>query len=160
MNDALRILDKLLRKSGYVIKKHFEYNLLPLNEFRNYSDQKNVYETFNKNKNEKESNIGDLEICLRTCINKHRKGQAHNKLTNVSTEKHLLKCIRSLVIAVNTAVKQNFKIHMCIFDDHSDSDALKNITKILNGLECKWEIITTKKEGQGGGQKDRKRKRV
>ena len=43
MNDALRILDRLLKKTGYAIKKHSEYNLLPLNNFENYTAQENIY---------------------------------------------------------------------------------------------------------------------
>ena len=72
MNDALRILDKLLKKSGYAIKKHFEYNLLPLSNFKNYTEQEAVYKTFDAPKNNSESSIDKLEICLRVCINEKR----------------------------------------------------------------------------------------
>ena len=43
MNEVLRILDRILKKQGYSIKKHPQYNLLPLKNFEGFSDQKLVY---------------------------------------------------------------------------------------------------------------------
>ena len=73
MNDALKILDKLLKKKGYAIKKHSEYNLLPLKNSQNNPSLKMTYEAFDKKENTNRSdNVSRLDVCLRTCINKKR----------------------------------------------------------------------------------------
>ena len=63
MNEVLRILDRVLKKHGYAIKKHPEYNLLPLKDFSDYQQQANTYEKFNSNKNQSLENIDKLR-CL------------------------------------------------------------------------------------------------
>ena len=42
MNEVLRIFDRLLKQKGYTIKKHPEYNLLPLKNFENFPAQKKI----------------------------------------------------------------------------------------------------------------------
>lgn len=149
MNEVLRILDKLLKKQGYAIKKHPEYNLLPLKDFNNFPEQKKVYESFNPNNNAKQDNIDKLEICLRTCINDKRAKGKRSELTNVSLEEHLLKCIKSLIISTNEALKQNINIKFTVFDDRSDRAVLDKLEKLCADLKCDWQIITTEKTGQG-----------
>ena len=58
-----------------------------------------------ENKRIIDNDILNLNICLRTCISKKRIREGKNKLTKVSYEKHFLKCIHSLVIATNEAIK-------------------------------------------------------
>jgi len=149
MNDVLRILDRLLKKHGYAIKKHHEYNLLPLKDFNNLVNQEKVYKTFNSNNKNRQSNIDELEICLRTCINEKRTKGKRSELTNVSIEEHLLKCINSLVISTNEATRQGIKIKFTVFDDHSDRSTIKKIEILLDKLVCDWQIITTENPGQG-----------
>ncbi len=48
MNDVLRILDRLLKKGGYAIKKHSAYNLLPIENFQNNSLLDGLYDFFDK----------------------------------------------------------------------------------------------------------------
>ena len=63
MNDLLRVLDKLLKKRGYTIKKHSAYNVLPLNNFKNNLFLKKTYETFNnKDKTILSDNLSKLNI--------------------------------------------------------------------------------------------------
>ena len=108
MNNALRILDKLLKKRGYTIKKHPKYNLLPLKNFQNNPLLKKAYDTFDKKeKTILSDNISNLNICLRTCINDKRAGHSYNELTGGATDQHLLKCIRSLIISINEAGNNN-----------------------------------------------------
>ena len=64
-------------------------------------------------------------------------------------EEHLLKCIQSLFISINEAIKNNKKIKLVVFDDRSDSSSLEKINNLLNDLECEYEILTTKNTGQG-----------
>ena len=149
MNEALRILDKLLKKGGYTIKKHSEHNLLPLKNFKNNPFLLNTYEAFNKkHKIIHNDDVSQLNICLRTCINKKRAGH-NNELTGIAMDTHLLKCIHSLIISINQAVSNNKKIKLTVFDDRSDSASLKMINNLLNMVTCDWEIIQTKSPGQG-----------
>ena len=85
MNEVLRIFDRLLKQKGYTIKKHPEYNLLPLKNFENFPTQKKIYNVFNtENKRIIDNDILNLNICLRTCLSKKRIREGKNKLTKVS----------------------------------------------------------------------------
>lgn len=152
MNELLRILDKALKKRGYAIKKHPEYNLLPLNNFNGFDNQKRTYDSFNKN-HEKDlnstSDVSKLEICLRTCINEKRAKGKRSELTGVSLEDHLLTCINSLIISVNDASDKNLDIHFTVVDDRSDDYILDKIRALCSALRCDWQVITTKEAGQG-----------
>ena len=150
MNDVLKILDRLLKKKGYVIKKHSEYNLLPLQNLQNNPSLKMTYEAFDKKeKTAISDNVSRLNICLRTCINKKRARHNYNELTGVAIDEHLLKCVHSLIISINEAVKNNKVIKLTVFDDRSDSVSLEKINSLLNILKCDWEIIKTESTGQG-----------
>ncbi len=149
MNEALRILDRLLKKRGYSIKRHPQYNLLPLKNFNNLEAQKKVYESFSSNKDFECDNTDKIEIYLRTCINEKRTRGIHSELTKVSLEEHLIRCIHSLVLAVNHAADNGLKISLVIFDDRSDQDVLDKLNQLCDKLKCEWLIKTTKETGQG-----------
>lgn len=149
MNEMLRILDRLLKKSGYAIKKHPEYNLLPLKDFNNLVNQEKIYKTFNSNNKIRQSNVDELEICLRTCINEKRARGRRNELTGLSLEAHLLKCISSLIASANEAIEQGIKIKFTVFDDRSEQLTYNKIQSLLKKLQCKHNIVTTTKTGQG-----------
>tara|TARA_R110002072_G_scaffold21902_5_gene77205 strand:- start:34162 stop:35103 length:942 start_codon:yes stop_codon:yes gene_type:complete len=151
MNEVLRILDKLIKKQGYAIKKHPEYNLLPIKN-NGFDDQNKIYESFNssnKNNLDNSDNIDRLEVCLRTCINDRRAKSKRSELTNVSLEEHLLKCIKSLFISINEASKQDLDISLTVFDDRSNADTLEKITQLCKEVKCNWQIVTTDRTGQG-----------
>lgn len=151
MNEVLRILDKLLKKQGYAIKKHPEYNLLPLMN-KGFAEQKKIYGSFNSNeKYSKNSfeNLEQLEICLRTCINDKRAKSKRSELTNVSLEEHLLGCINSLFVSIEAATQRGFKINLTVFDDRSSDSVVEKIKQLCGKLSCEWKIVTTKKTGQG-----------
>ena len=69
MNEVLRIFDRLLKHKGYTIKKHPEYNLLPLKNFENYPPQKKIYNVFNT-ENQRIINNSILHIKYKIIINK------------------------------------------------------------------------------------------
>ena len=150
MNEVLRILDKLIKKQGYAIKKHPEYNLLPLKNY-GFDDQKKIYNSFNSNNNNLEGsdNIDRLEVCLRTCINDKRAKSKRSELTNVDLEEHLLKCINSLFISINEAIDQGLEISLTVFDDRSNVETLDKIKRLCKAVNCNWQIVTTDKTGQG-----------
>lgn len=149
MNEVLRVLDRLLKRRGYTIKKHSEYNLLPLNNFSNYTNQKKVYEAFNTHKNPEQNNVGALTVCLRTCINHKRAEGIRNKLTGVSLEEHLLTCINSLITSIQYAHENKCNVRLMVFDDRSEEHVLKKIKEICKKSTFDWSIVTTEKTGQG-----------
>lgn len=152
MNELLRVLDKVLKKQGYSIKKHPQYNLLPIKNAEEFSQQKKVYESFNSNKKhdpENKDDIEKLEVCLRTCINNNRAISRRSELTNVSLEDHLLGCIASLIISIEEAKKQGADVRLTIFDDRSEEGVLNKIKSFCEKLSCEWRIVTTEKTGQG-----------
>ncbi|MFT5396095.1 MAG: hypothetical protein ACI85N_001291 [Gammaproteobacteria bacterium] len=152
MNELLRILDKALKKRGYAIKKHTEYNLLPLKSFEGFDIQKSIYTSFNKNHERNlnpSSDVGKLEVCLRTCINDKRAKGKRSDLTGVSLEDHLMTCINSLIISVNDACDKNLDIRFTVIDDRSDAHVLDKIRNLCSALKCNWEVIATEEPGQG-----------
>ncbi len=149
MNEVLRSLDRVLKKRGYSIKKHPEYNLLPLKSFEGFTEQKNIYDSFASNSNLKPDNTDGLEVCLRTCISDKRAKGKRSELTNVSLEEHLLRCINSLFVSINKAMKNNININLTVFDDRSEKAALEKIKLLCEKLECDWQLVTTKETGQG-----------
>jgi Glycosyl transferase family 2 len=149
MNEALRLLDRMLKKQGYSIKKHPEYNLAPLKVFEGFSTQQKVYDSFNSNCKNEPANINKLEVCLRTCINRKRNKVGRNEFTGVGLEAHLLTCINSLLISINHAHMSGIEINLTIFDDRSDQSVIDKINNLCEKLNCNWKIITTTKTGQG-----------
>jgi hypothetical protein len=149
MNEALRLLDRLLKKQGYSIKKHPEYNLLPLKVFDGFSTQEKVYNAFNSKHQDKSANINKLEVCLRTCINEKRDKGNRSLFTGANLEDHLLTCINSLLGAINLAQMSGIEISLTIFDDRSDPSVIDKINSLCDNLNCDWKILTTSKAGQG-----------
>jgi Glycosyl transferase family 2 len=149
MNEVLRILDRLLKRYGYTIKKQPEFNLSPLKDFTGLEDQKKVYDIFNSSQTKSESNIESLTVCLRTSINDKRAKGKRSDLTNVGLEEHLLRCINSLIVSIDHACVNNLNVRFVIFDDRSDEAVLEKIKSLCEKLRCDWNIITTDKPGQG-----------
>jgi glycosyl transferase family 2 len=149
MNEVLRLLDRMLKKQGYSIKKHPEYNLLPLKEFDGYSRQEKVYDALNTGPDKNLDNVNKLEICLRTCINDKRAKGKRSELTGVNLEEHLLSCINSLFVSINDARQNDIDVTLTIFDDRSEQSVIKRMKELCNKLNCGWQIITTNKTGQG-----------
>ena len=147
MNEVLRVLEKIFKKSGYTIKKHPKYNLLPLKDYQNNPLLKNVYDSFdNREQTVSYDDISMLNICLRTCINKNRAGQSYNELTGVAVEDHLLKCIQSLFISINEAIKN---LRESISAD--DPEPIKAKTEELAQISMKLGEAMYKKQQETNG---------
>ena len=149
MNEVLRLLDKVLKKQGYAIKKHPQYNLLPLKNFEGFSDQELAYNELNSKKEDGNANINKLEVLLRTCINDKRAKGKRSDLTGVSLEEHLLTCINSLLISINHAKENNIDVTLTVFDDRSEDRVTEKLKSLCSKLKCDWNIMTTKETGQG-----------
>jgi glycosyl transferase family 2 len=149
MNEVLRLLDRVLKKQGYSIKRHPQYNLLPLKSFDDLAEQKTVYDALNSENDNKSDNVNRLEVCLRTCINNKRAKGKRSELTGVSLDEHLLTCINSLFVSINDALENNIDVRLTIFDDRSDEQIIDKIKVLANKLNCEWKLITTENTGQG-----------
>jgi hypothetical protein len=149
MNEVLRLLDRILKKQGYAIKKHPQYNLLPLNNFEGFADQNLAYDSLNSVQNKSTANVNRLEVYLRTCINDRRAKGKRSELTGVGLEEHLLTCINSLLISIDDAVENNIEVALTVFDDRSDATVVNKIKELCSKLKCDWKILTTEVTGQG-----------
>ena len=149
MNEVLRILDRMLKKHGYTIKRQPEFNLSPIKDFAGLEQQKNIYDLFNSGAEVKETNLSDITICLRTCINEKRATGKRSELTGAGLEEHLLKCINSLIVSVQYAHENSLNIKLVIFDDRSTPAILTKIKTLCEKLACEWKIIETNRTGQG-----------
>ncbi len=149
MNEVFRVLNRVLKKCGYAIKKHSEYNLLPLKDFNSLTDQEKAYDVFSSHTKTTPSNTDVLTVCLRTCINDKRAKGNRNELTGINLEEHLLRCINSLLLSMQYAHENNCNIRLVVFDDRSDEKQLEKIKTLCKKLTFDWSIITTKKPGQG-----------
>jgi hypothetical protein len=149
MNEVLRLLDRVLKRQGYSIKKHPQYNLLPLKDFKSFPGQKQVYEALNSEKKEKSANVNKLEVCLRTCINDKRAKGKRSELTGVSLEEHLLTCINSLFVSINYACNKGLNVSLVVFDDRSSEPVVEKIKNLAKKLQCEWRFAVTEETGQG-----------
>ena len=149
MNDALRLLAKFLKKFGYDIKRHYQYNLLPISGIESFSSVSALYHGGEKN-NIGNDNLNDLLVILRTCIREKMDKERPPELTGSSHSELVLRCINSLVAAINHAASNNnVNIKLVVLDDHSDAEQKKNIEKICSKSSATVEIRTTREQGQG-----------
>jgi glycosyl transferase family 2 len=149
MNEMLRLFDRMLKKQGYAIKKHSEYNLWPLKNLDGFNDLKKVYEDFNSVKSTTGSNVDKLIVCLRTCLNEKRAAGSRNELTGVGFEEHLLRCISSLQRSMQYANDNGCNVELVIFDDRSEKQVVNKIKSLFSNSSFDWRLMTTEKPGQG-----------
>lgn len=151
MNDALRFLAKILRKYGYDIKKHYQYNLLPISNLDTFGSVATLYNSANKSVGNDESSMDNLFICLRTCLRNNANKARPPEITGTGHDELVYRCINSLINSINHAVKNNkqMSVNLFVFDDHSDSEYIRKIEKICSTSESDWEIKTTRNTGQG-----------
>lgn len=151
MNDVLRLLAKLLRRYGYDIKRHNEYNLLPIANIEEFNQLYSLYNQANRNTSITHGKIDKLFVCLRTCLRDVSGKTRPPNVTGSSNTGLVLRCIRSLIGSINHATENDTEtsITLIVFDDHSDNDYRKSIEIICGDVKCEWEIRTTQKQGQG-----------
>lgn len=151
MNDALRFLAKILRKYGYDIKRHYQYNLLPINNIESFNSVSGLYNSDNNEPGHKEESLDVLFICLRTCLKNNPDKIRPPEITGSGHEELVFRCINSLINSINHAQKNNngTEIKLIIFDDHSDEEHQKVIENICEKSGAAWEIRTTQSAGQG-----------
>ncbi|NIQ13622.1 MAG: hypothetical protein GTO02_04195, partial [Candidatus Dadabacteria bacterium] len=152
MNDALRLLRKVLRHYGYDVKKRGEYNLLPIKNQEQFNQLKQLIESQDNAVDVKSNDsFNDLYICLRTCLKKDARKAKKPNVANADHRELVLRCIKSIVSSINFAIDNGItsKINLTVFDDHSDEESKSKYTDLCKKLNCEWEIRTTREPGQG-----------
>lgn len=152
MNDALRLLRKVLRSCGYDIKERYRYNLLPTNNQEKHPQLERLYhaaETTGEEKNR--ATFKQLHICLRTCLRADNRKAQEQRLTGTDHREIVVRCIHSLVKSINHAVAHNpdLVLNFIILDDHSDTPGRNSLECLQKKAKCDASIITTKARGQG-----------
>ena len=151
MNDALRLLAKFLKKFGYDIKRHYQYNLLPVSNLESFSGTAALYNNAGEDQNIDGSDLDTILVCLRTCLRNSPGKDRPPEITGTEHNELVYRCINSLVATINHALKSNeqLKIRLIVFDDHSDDEYKKIIEQICTKSGSETTIITTREKGQG-----------
>lgn len=151
MNEALRLLAKLLRKHGYDIKCHYEYNLLPIANLESFSNVAPLYNRRNKQTDGQDADLDTVFICLRTCLRTDTGKTRPPEVTGGDHVELVLGCVNSLINSINHAARGDDQttFNLIVFDDHSDSDHKKALEDVIAGAESKREIRTIRETGQG-----------
>lgn len=151
MNDALRLLAKLLRRYGYDIKRHNEYNLLPVTSIDKISQLNALYSVKTDINPVYASNVNSLVICLRTCLRSENTKNRPPNVAGCTNAELVYRCTDSLVKSVNESQENlpDTDIKLVVFDDHSDAEHRKAIEKICSKARCNLDVRTTRNPGQG-----------
>jgi hypothetical protein len=151
MNDALRLLARLFRRYGYDIKRHNEYNLLPIANIDKLNQLYGLYKKPAHDINKTDSDINRLFVCLRTCLRNDSGKTRPPNVPGCSNSELVFGCIRSLIRSINQAIDNNIDVNitLVVFDDHSGHDYKTSIENICGEVKCESEIRTTRKQGQG-----------
>ena len=154
MNELLRIFDRLLKPSGYRIRKSEKYVLRPMGNLKELDEPKalaRVHRSFDGiDMAEPGHGLDELIICYRTCLRSDRR-PAEGRPGGADMEQVTLRCLNSLVGSVNHAAREKAlrELRIRVFDDHSDASELDKIEAVLRRSACPFEIVTTAERGQG-----------
>ncbi len=148
MNDLLKILSKSLQPFGYQVRKHQAPNILRIPALEK-SDPS--LQSLHKGFYPEDSNLDALVVYLRTCIRTNRNIDATPRLTGVSLEENTLRCVGSLIVAMNNAHKEfpQKSIKLVALDDRSDPAAQDKLKSVLSKATFDWEMKQTNEAGQG-----------
>ena len=152
MNDALRLLRKILRRHGYDVKRRYEYNLLPIKNQESVNQLSQLTIAQDKSRNTENSKpFENLYICLRTCLRNNNKKNKPPNVTGADHEELVTRCMQSIINSINYTIDKgaDINIYLIVFDDHSDEENLSNFLNIYSTASCEWEVRTISDHGQG-----------
>ena len=148
MNDLLKFFSNSLKPLGYHIAEYGAPNILRI---RNLDKDEDIG-TFRKSQYgenlTKDANLDHMIVYLRTCTRANRNIDAKPRLTGASMEENTLRCINSLIGAMNNAASLG-KIELVVLDDRSDDDAVEKIKAICSKANFPWTLDQTQTTGQG-----------
>jgi hypothetical protein len=154
MNEALRLLRRILRGRGYDLRKIKDYDLAQLTTLGALDDAGDVTRTQAQLSETADAPDGDrldrLLVCLRTCI-RGDPNRPSGRITGASVQENVLRCLASTVESVNRAVAEHGAeaVEMVVFDDHSEASAVARLRGVLANLTCAASLTTNRERGQG-----------
>lgn len=150
MNDALRLLRRILRRYGYDIKRYYQYNLLPIANLPEFSSLSRLHQA-ESGPAAAHADFSRLCICLRTCLREDLQTRHAPTFAGANREEMVYRCIQSLVNSINHAVAHRLDatIELRVLDDHSDGEAVARIRELCGKSACVWTLKTTRERGQG-----------
>ena len=154
MNEALRLLRKVVRRWGYDLKRSEQFVLRPvkgLDQIDSVQALKRVREVFDNTDERKETDLDRVIVYLRTCLRPNRNRDTRRRLTGVSNEENALRCLRSTITAINRFVDRmgQDQISIVVLDDHSDPNMKEHLQSVVASARCKSDFRTTHIQGQG-----------
>jgi len=151
MNDALRLLARILRRYGYDIKRYYQYNLLPIANQDRFNELSLLQDALAAPPGAGDAKFRQLYICLRTCLRIDGSKSGAPGFTGTDRAGLVARCATSLVNSINHAVANHIDaaVELLVLDDHSDHDFAEKIAGICNKAACQREIKSTRATGQG-----------
>lgn len=154
MNEALRLLRKLVRKWGYDLKKSEQYVLRPVPNLETLAENLSVGSAkavLDGEGPQGTTALDHLTVYVRTCLRADRNVNTRPRMAGADEEENALRCIWSLIRSVNQAATKTGapNIHLICLDDRSDPPFVDKLKRLLGALECAWDLQQTEEQGQG-----------
>ncbi len=155
MNEAIRLLGRMLRPLGYDVRPRDAFNLLPARG-ATVGPVATVRAAFDSESRplpwaRGTERIDALSIIFRTCLTPERLAKAEIRLGSIPMPQIVERCLRSLVASVNLALEMesNLAINFTVLDDRSDPTYLLMYESITSHLRCDHRLVPTSMPGQG-----------
>ncbi len=151
MNDALRLLARLLRQFGYDIKRHHQYNLLPIARIKDFNSIATLYRNNTAGNDSSAARLDQLIVYLRVCLQTAAQKNRPENFAATGNAALVFGCVQSLIASINHALAGRAApgIRLVVLDDHSDAEYRQEMEKICAACNAQVEIRTTRKRGQG-----------
>ena len=154
MNEALRLLRKLVRTWGYDLKKSDQYVLRPVRNLDQLAESLSLNSAktvFDGDGPEGSTNFNDLTVYIRTCLRAKRNINTRPRMAGADEEENALRCLWSLIRSVNHASStlEGTRMQVVCLDDRSDPPFVAKLKQLFGALTCTWELRQTDERGQG-----------
>lgn len=154
MNDLLKFVSNSLKPFGYHVRKYKAPNILRIPALERDGNGENLAalrKATAKGFLPAESNMDHMVIYVRTCIRANRNVDTSKRLTEAPLEENSLRCLNSLVRAVNHMLSTlpGKTAQIIVLDDRSDKASLEKIESVIKNADCPYEIHQTSETGQG-----------
>jgi len=162
MNELLRVLDRVLKPTGYRLRKVGRYHLLPVREVLEGLDEdslRGAADAFNRvTPRENDDCVSRLIVCVRTSLRADRIAAAQPRLGERPLDETMLRCLSSLARSIRYANTQPAnsqswaskpELRIVVFDDRSDAPYRDRIEAVLATSGVPVELRTTHVPGQG-----------
>lgn len=155
MNEALRLLRRMVRPLGYDLRKRHQFVFRPVKGLDKLADPAFLETAMARFDREAEgelaANLNRLIIYVRTCVREDRNINRAPRLGGASYEEIVLRCLTSLTRSIAHAVSgaPPGEIEVLVLDDRSDAETIGKMKAVLENLPVPWSFQTTREKGQG-----------